>query len=350
MAVIDADAHVVEWERTWEYMDEGEKAFAPRVMVFKEEALKGRSSSRFTPSEYWMIGGRVFGKDANIGFDTATETREMQDVQARLAHMDQLGIEIQVLYPSLFLRTLTSLPHVDTALCKSYNRWLADIWKGGMGRLRWVLMPPLHYIDKSIEELNFGKENGACGVFIRGLEGDKLPTDPYFFPLYEEASRLGMPICVHASQGNLDMVDILGRGSSLGQFKFGPINLFGSVLLAGLPSKFPDLRWAFVEVSAEWVPYVMNHLEIGYRKRGKAWPGTNFLKENRIYVACQTSDDLPYILEHVGDDNLVVGTDYGHNDTATELSALRKLKADGKIPGESINKILGDNPQALYRL
>ena len=37
MAVIDADAHVIEWERTWEYMGEGERAFAPRVMVFKDQ-------------------------------------------------------------------------------------------------------------------------------------------------------------------------------------------------------------------------------------------------------------------------------------------------------------------------
>ncbi len=89
-------------------------------------------------------------------------------------------------------------------------------------------------------------------------------------------------------------------------------------------------------------------MEIGYRRRGHAWPGPDFLKENRIYVTCQTSDDLPYILEHVGDDQIVLGTDYGHNDTASKIIALRKLKADSKIPGASIDKILGDNPRALY--
>ncbi|HTM10152.1 MAG TPA: amidohydrolase family protein [Verrucomicrobiae bacterium] len=346
MAVIDADAHVVEWERTWDYMNEGEREFAPHVMVFKDP--KRKASGR--ANEYWMIGGRVFAKDGNIGRDIARERREAEDIEARLAHMDELGVDTQVLYPSLFLRTLTPLPHVDTALCRSYNRWLADIWKSGKGRLRWVVVPPLHYIDKAIAELNFGKENGACGVFIRGVEGDKLPTDPYFFPLYEEASRLNLPICVHASQGNLEMFDVFGRGASLAQFKFGPINLFATLIASPLPQKFPDLRWAFVELSAEWLPYVMNHVEIGYRRKGKTWAGRDLLKENRIYVACQTSDDLPYILEHVGDDHLVIGTDYGHNDTASEIDALRKLKADGKIPGASIDKILGDNAAALYGL
>jgi predicted TIM-barrel fold metal-dependent hydrolase len=314
-------------------------------MVFKDAVQ--RPSAR-PASEYWMIGGRIFAKDGNIGFEIPRERREAADIEARLLHMDELGVDNQIIYPSLFLRRLTPLAHVDAALCRSYNRWLADIWKAGKNRLRWVVIPPLHYIDRAIEELNFGKQNGACGVFIRGVEGEKRPTDPYFWPVYEEAGRLDMPVCVHASQGNLDMFDIFARGASLGQFKFGPINLFASVIGNRLSEKFPDLRWAFVELSAEWLPYVMNHMEIGYRRRGTRWPERNLLSENRIYVACQTSDDLPYILEHVGDENLVIGTDYGHNDTASEINALRRLKSDGRIPAESVDKILGDNAKALY--
>ncbi|MGZ8427025.1 MAG: hypothetical protein ACXWYD_18920 [Candidatus Binatia bacterium] len=40
-------------------------------------------------------------------------------------------------------------------------------------------------------------------------------------------------------------------------------------------------------------------------------------------MACQTNDDLPYILDHVGDDHLFLGTDYGHNDTSSELAVVR---------------------------
>ena len=98
------------------------------------------------------------------------------------------------------------------------------------------------------------------------------------------------------------------------------------------------------------IHYVMNHLEIGYLRQKKNWPGAALLRDNRIYVACQTSDDLPYVLDHVGDDNLVLGTDYGHNDTSSELNAMRKLKSDGKILGASIDKILGSNAQTLYSL
>ena len=46
MAIIDADAHVVEWERTWEYLGEGERAFAPRVMVFKDQSQEASGRRR----------------------------------------------------------------------------------------------------------------------------------------------------------------------------------------------------------------------------------------------------------------------------------------------------------------
>jgi predicted TIM-barrel fold metal-dependent hydrolase len=56
------------------------------------------------------------------------------------------------------------------------------------------------------------------------------------------------------------------------------------------------------------------------------------------------------ILPYAGEDNLVIGTDYGHSDSSTEIEALRLLKQDGKVPARVIDKILGDNPRALYGL
>ena len=40
------------------------------------------------------------------------------------------------------------------------------------------------------------------------------------------------------------------------------------------------------------------------------------LRSNRVFVACQTDDDLPYVLKYSGEDQLVIGSDYGHADTS----------------------------------
>ena len=74
------------------------------------------------------------------------------------------------------------------------------------------------------------------------------------------------------------------------------------------------------------------------------------LRKNKIWVTCQTDDDLPYVLSYAGDDTLIIGTDYGHNDTSSEILALRKLREDGAVPTPVVNKILDDNARALYAL
>jgi len=337
--VIDADAHVVETERTWEYMDGGEQAFKPLTLVAKGGSSPGR--------EYWLIGNRAFPKNENIATGTSDASREMEDVTERIAHMDELNVDVQVLYPTLFLRPLTAEPEADQALCKSYNRWLANIWKAGKGRLRWVVIPSVHRIDKALEEINFGKENGACGIFLRAAEGGMGLTNSYFFPVYEEAVRLDLPICVHASIGNFALWDQLERGL---RFKLPVISTFHSVIIQGIADRFPMLRWGFVEVSAQWVPYALNDLGIRFRNRGKQFAGRELMRKCRMYVACQTTDDLEHVLECAGEDSIVIGTDYGHHDTSSEIDALRKLKADGKVSPVAVDKILGDNPKALYGL
>ena len=57
----------------------------------------------------------------------------------------------------------------------------------------------------------------------------------------------------------------------------------------------------------------------------------NPLKEYRQFVSCQTDDDVDYIFKYSGEENLVIGTDYGHNDQSTEIEALRNLKTQGSI-------------------
>ena len=70
-------------------------------------------------------------------------------------------------------------------------------------------------------------------------------------------------------------------------------------------------------------------------------------------MACQTVEDLPYIIRHCGEDNLVAGTDYSHADQSAEirtLSELRTMGEDGTITGRQAEKILQDNPAAFYGL
>jgi predicted TIM-barrel fold metal-dependent hydrolase len=349
MGAIDSDAHVVECEKTFEYIDPEYFDLKPRVMVQKTTDVVQKDNEGFAQKEFWVIDGRIQPKEGNIGHNTTKESREMADVKVRLDHMDELNIDVQVLYPTVFLRAWTQDPSVEYALCKSYNRWLADIWKSAPDRLKWVVMPPLTNIEKSIEEMEFAKANGAVGVFLRGLECERRLDNPYFFPIYKKAEELDLPMCFHSGNNSFMVRDIYASEAGFGRSKLPVVSAFHSLLMAGIPAKFPKLRWGFVEVSAQWIPYALNDLSIRMKRKGKRMSKT-IMADNNFYVACQVTDDLGYVLEYAGEDNLVVGTDYGHSDTSTEIEALRKIKDDGKIPASVADKILDANARALYGL
>ena len=76
----------------------------------------------------------------------------------------------------------------------------------------------------------------------------------------------------------------------------------------------------------------------------------NVLRRNRFYVACQTEEDLPYILQYAGEDHIVIGSDYGHADTSSQLEALKILQANESVTPEARRKIVDDNARALYGL
>ena len=355
MPIIDADAHVIETERTWSFMLDEDRRFAPEVLVSKKNGI-----------EFWRIDDRVVA-NSNLGLNVPEDARDLTDVSSRLAHMDTLGIAVQVLYPTLFLRPLTARAEVDLALSRGYNRWLANIWQLAKGRLRWVVIPPLRSMDKAIEEINFGKANGACGVFMRGNEDERLLSDPSLFPLYKEAERLDLPICVHAGTGSFGHYDQYGQ-DVFSRFKLPSVGAFNNLIYQGVPDKFPKLRWSFVETTAQWLPYAVNDLAIrtqaerqfqrkyaGHvltqaRPKERNISAGTVLKDNRVYVACQTTDDLSYVAQCVGEDNIIVGTDYGHADYSNDIEAIQTLAQGGKISASFGQKILGDNPKRLYAL
>ena len=154
LQVIDADAHVVETERTWDYLEPSEQKLRPLLYSSPDKSV----------SDYWLINGELgrpyfpplseqkieqISKNAGRAMGTPKEAREMNDIQMRLDHMDELGVDVQVLHNTIWLETVTTWPETQAALCRSWNKWLADIWKQGKGRLRWSCVVPDLMVDEA---------------------------------------------------------------------------------------------------------------------------------------------------------------------------------------------------------
>lgn len=358
--IIDADAHVVESARTWDYLDPSEGQYRPVPLEAPENAG--------TKLQFWLIDGKVRGfrfpalsaaererrsKQVGRRFADAQEARELGNVELRLEHMDRSGVDIQVLHNTIFIESVTERAAVEVALCKSWNRWLADIWRQGKGRLRWSCMAPTLSIADALDQIRFAKENGACAVLMRPVEGNRLLADPYFYPIYDEASRLDMPIAVHIANGNAWLNDLYRHpvpiAATLHRFRVPAVAAFNDVLLSEIPQIFPKLRWGFIEASSQWLPWVLHEAKNRFKTLEREWPD-NLARVYRMFVTCENSDDLPYIVEQAGEECLVIGTDYGHTDISSDVDAIRVFKARKDLAPEVKRKILSDNPRALYRL
>ena len=352
MRAIDADAHVDETEQTWEYMDEADRRFKPISFDLSQQEPIGPADGR--RHGLWLIGGnarlRRFRSDQATG--TTRDTRELLDVDARLRHMDELGIEVQVLFPTTFLHAVTDRPEVELALCKAYNRWLADRTARSGGRLRWAALAPLLSMDEAVKELRFARDHGACGVLKKGVEcGNRAASDPYFFPLYEEAERLHLPICIYQGTGD---PNVSNTADTARVAVLNVLSACGSLVDARVPDTFPRLRFGFVETGASWIPYLIKDLGM----RGKAAKApydfkTGFLAHNRFYVTCDTEDDIPHLLSYGAEDYLMLGTDYSHVDQSAELQAhrvLMEMAQQGQFSTAAATKIVSDNARRFYGL
>jgi len=139
-----------------------------------------------------------------------------------------------------------------------------------------------------------------------------------------------------------------------------PLNAFQALVSFGIPTRFPGVRWGFIEAGASWVPYLVYKIMRSMTKGSQRATGgytyeskSDLVIKNNLYITCQVDEDLPYILKYAGEDNLVVGSDYTHADQSMERNFQDELHAwvsRGELTQTVVDKMLYDNPKRLYGL
>jgi len=333
-SIVDADGHVIESPN--------------QVAKYLDEPFRRRGASfQFYPWDGWDRG--LLG----------TLGDEAGDAETWLRALDKGGVETAVLYPTfgLFISFLKDREWA-VALCRAYNSLMHEAFTTVSPRLKAVALLPVQDPEAAALELRRSvKQLGAVGAML-SADGSHLLGDARFFPVYEEAERLGVMVGIHASGSHLGGagVDLFPRfiQAHTCSHAFGQMRQFTSMIFEGVPERFPRLRLAFLEAGCGWAPYWMERMDDEYAKRGRAEAPalaknpSEYARSGNIYFSCEADEWLlPQALKLVGENQIVWASDFPHWDHSYPGS-IDEIRNRGDVTDAQKQKILGDNCRRLY--
>lgn len=356
MIVVDADGHVEESTAMFGFLEREYNARRPIPLGFDEDTVYGVENA------VWLIDGKAYPKVVGKGgvrFATPTlmkraalkrvsiPAQELTDVGARLEDLDRMRIEKQVVYPTLFLTTTTDDLQLEAALFRAYNNFLADASSKSGGRIRFAALVPIRDIEESIKELRRASSLGAVSVMLLGVAWDKSLGHESLYPFYEEAAGLNLPVCIHFGWGCPAITAAFEASESFNAAVLPVLMGFHSIMSSGVLDIIPRLKFAFLETGSFWVPYVIHQLKRNRRTRCKREPA-DYFREERVYIACEVDEDINYLTTVIGEDCLVIASDYPHEDASSEASLAPAVMGREDVPLRVREKVLSHNPRRLY--
>ncbi|HEY5023787.1 MAG TPA: amidohydrolase family protein [Acidimicrobiales bacterium] len=360
--VVDADGHVVEPRQAWAGVPEPYRPVITldahgyeHVVVDGTEILAVPLGTLATP------GARFSDPTSFLPLDRAHPGGS--DPRARLADMDDEGIDQAVLFPSigLYFWALDD-PRAAVPIARAYNDWLASYCAADPTRLFGAAMIPMQDPDAAVAELQRARgELGFVAAFVRPNPccGRSL-SDRVYEPVWDAAEEAGMPVAIH--EGSSVIVPTLGSDRPFNPLVLHAVSHSFEEMLAcaqliafGVLERHPSLRVVFLESSGGWVPFWLERLDEQAKSFGGFCPDLRLKPSEYFARQCWISYEidehtLPALTPFIGEQRIVWGSDYPHHDATFPgaLSTLRRTLTP--LAPDVQRKILGANASALYRL
>ncbi len=365
--VFDADAHLFEGESAWKYLPSEYEHRKPRPVE-----ISNVPPTFGTVDAFWAVDGQlvpVVGKGAAVsGTPTSAtysrrkpfsvESMELSDIRTRLADMDRMGLDIQVIIPNLLILQVTEDPLFEMALARAYNQWIAERCGEAPDRLKWAASIPLRDPYAAVEAVRHAKELGATALAIGGTVREKMLHEPEFDRFFAAAEEQEMPVLVHVSWSFPPLTRLMDSIYAAQCVNIPLTVLIGcfSILAGGILERHPGLRVAFMEIGSEWLPWLMQRLDefhgtntiTGYSpfKLPKRNP-REIWQECEVCTACEVEERLlPQIVEVAGADRLLFHSDMPHTEAHGPDDLITRTDVE---PGVK-QQILWDNAARFFRI
>ena len=278
----------------------------------------------------------------------------MSNPEMRLALMNRMGIDVQVLspYPMLYFY---DQPHSTAAtFCRIHNDEMARLVRRFPARFAGLATLPMQAPDLAYKELRRAVEElGLKGAYIgRSFAGREL-SDPSYASLWNEFERMGVPTVVHpgpldyggrSAKGKWDLDLVLG-------FAVDETFAIAELVLGGVLDQHPRMS-VIVPQGGGFATFVRARFEAAIARR--PW-GPRLLTRpfeeiwNQLVFDSLVHDEitLQYLVRAHGAQRVVLGTNFAAWDQDDEIVAqVDKLP----LSGDDRAAILGENARRLFNL
>jgi predicted TIM-barrel fold metal-dependent hydrolase len=289
---------------------------------------------------------------------------EFRDAEARLRVMDEQGLAGALLFPTIGVgieEDLTHDPEATLSCVSAFNRWLEEDW--GFARENRIFGVPLLSLadpDAAIIELESLLSRGAKILHLRpapvpGVDGPRSFGHPAHDAVWARIAEADVPVAFHIGDSGYTR----HSGAWGGQARFeaftarDPLDsilvddraifdTMASMIAHGVFHRHPTLRVLSVENGSDWVAPLVKKL----RKRANQSPDwfpedpLDVVRRN-VWVTPYYEEDLAALVEVVGIDRVLFGSDWPHGEGLAEpMQFTKELTA---FTDEDVRRIMRDN-------
>jgi predicted TIM-barrel fold metal-dependent hydrolase len=296
---------------------------------------------------------------------------------ARLEVLDECRIDHQVIFPSTIGLGGQDLGVVDDpALCRLaielYNDQMAEIQAESGNRLLPMPLMPAWDVDTCVAEAERVAALGARGVNMTSDPQDLGAPDlanRAWDPFWETCTELELPVHFHIG-ASVTAMSFYGKypwdshpmntklaiGGTL--LFIGNARVVTNLILSGLFDRHPDLQMVSVESGCGWIPFILKTLDYEMSENApdelaqmQKMPSEYF--RSNLFATFwfeNNRNKLPDLIDAVGADRILFETDFPHP-TCLYPEPLQAVAAKmSTLPGDTQQKIYGENARTLYRL
>ena len=310
------------------------------------------------------VPGQIHRSDrmASTGLyeDGRNGIRRLTEPELRLKDQDRDGVQAEVIYGILGASMRLNDHEASAEVLRIYNEWLADFCRASPERLIGLANIPNHDMDVAVTEVKRAVRRGMRGLDVANRPDMTPLWDPFWEPLWRIAHETGLPVHFHTIGGRspdyaklAPKVARAAAAAHISNFQMHMGYMLMSLMFSGALERYPNLKVVIGEAGLGWIPYVLDHMDLEWEDQFKDLelklkPSEYWYRQ--CYATYQTDRIGIMLIDELGEDNVMWGSDYPHPDGIWPDSQEYLARELGHLPAATRRKVTRDNAAKLYRL